>query len=138
MKSRKQSIAIMESMGFKNVDYDKLQFLQANISRAKARIEKHKTNTLTKFDVYAVGEKQKWKCAISGQPLEFTRGGTHWQNKWCNPMSCVIDRIDSSKDYTIDNIQLATHKANTWKSDFTNEELAELSSQFLKMHKKKK
>jgi len=138
MMSKKQSIALLESKGFKNIDYDKLQFLQTNISRAKSRVEKYKKNTLTKFEVYAIGEKQKWKCAISGEPLEFTRGGTHWQKKWCNPMSCVIDRIDSEKDYTADNIQLATHKANTWKSDFTNDELADLSRMFLKQYRKKK
>jgi len=138
MMSKKQSIALLESQGFKKIDYDKLQFLQGNISRAKSRGEKSKTNTLTKFEVYAIGEKQKWNCAITGEPLEFTRGGYTWQNKWCNPMSCVIDRIDSSKDYTADNVQLATHRANTWKSDFTNEELADLSRMFLKQYRKKK
>ena len=41
-------------------------------------------------------------------------------------------RVDSSKHYSKDNIQLLTHKANTWKSNFTNEELKFLSESFLK------
>ena len=81
--------------------------------------------------MYNIGEKQDWKCAITGDTLEFVRGGMHWQNKWCNPQSCTIDRIDPTKGYTVDNIQLLTHKANTWKSSFTHEELKDLSERFL-------
>jgi len=44
----------------------------------------------------------------------------------------VIDRVDSTKGYVKDNIQLLTHKANTWKSSFTNDELKFLSESYLK------
>lgn len=113
-------------------DKEKLQFLSNNISRAKNRGRKTWLNEITKFDAYEIGEKQNWLCAITGVPLEFTRGGTNWQNKWCNPNSCVIDRIDPSIGYIKSNIQLLTHKANTWKSNFTNEELKLLSESFIK------
>jgi hypothetical protein len=36
------------------------------------------------------------------------------------------------KGYTKDNVQLLTHRANMWKSNFTNEELKELSEGFLR------
>lgn len=113
------------------MDKLKLKFLQQNISRAKNRGQKSWPNEITKFDVYNIGERQNWKCAITGDELEFVRGGTTWQNKWCNPQSCTIDRIDPTKGYTVDNIQLLTHKANTWKSSFTHEELRDLSERFL-------
>jgi len=119
------------------LDKDKLKFLQQNISRAKSRgygwsIE------ITKYDAYEVGESQNWKCAITGVELEFTRGGEYFRNMWCNTNSCVIDRIDSTKGYTRDNIQLLTHKANTWKADFSNQELKILCEQFLSVYDKDK
>lgn len=114
------------------IDKIKLNFLSNNISRAKNRGSKSWPSEITKFDAYEIGERQNWKCAITGVDLEFTRGGTNWQNKWCNPNSCVIDRIDPSIGYTKSNIQLLTHKANAWKSNFTNEELKLLSESFLK------
>ena len=113
------------------MDNIKLKFIQQNISRAKNRGTKSWPSEITKFDVYNIGQKQNWKCAITGDELEFVRGGGKWQNKWCNPQSCTIDRIDPTKGYTVDNIQLLTHKANTWKSSFSNEELKVLSMQFL-------
>ena len=116
----------------KRYDIDKLKFIQQNISRARGRGKKAWNIEIDKFDVYEVGEQQEWLCAITKTPLEFSRGGTTWQNNWCNPNSCVIDRVDSSKHYSKDNIQLLTHKANTWKSNFTNEELKFLSESFLK------
>ena len=116
----------------KRYDIAKLKFIQQNISRARGRGKKAWNIEIDKFDVYEVGEQQDWLCAITKTPLEFTRGGTTWQNNWCNPNSCVIDRIDSTKHYSKDNIQLLTHKANTWKSNFTNDELKFLSESFLK------
>ena len=116
----------------KRYDIAKLKFIQQNISRARGRGKKAWNIEIDKFDVYEVGEQQDWLCAITKTPLEFTRGGTTWQNNWCNPNSCVIDRIDSTKHYSKDNIKLLTHKANTWKSNFTNDELKFLSESFLK------
>jgi hypothetical protein len=54
-----------------------------------------------------------------------------WQNKWCNPNSCTIDRIDPTQGYHKGNVQLLTHRANTWKSNFTHQELQEFSVQFI-------
>ena len=114
-----------------DLDKNKLIFLQQNISRAKNRGKKTWVHEVSKFDVYEVGEAQNWLCAITGEPLEFVRGGSNWQNKWCNPQSCTIDRIDPTKGYVKGNIQLLTHRANTWKSNFTHEELEDISRKFL-------
>ena len=83
------------------MDNIKLKFSQQNISRAKNRGTKSWPSEITKFDVYNIGQKQNWKCAITGDELEFVRGGGKWQNKWCNPQSCTIDRIDPTKGYTV-------------------------------------
>ena len=135
--SELNALRVVENKYYNTMDQNKLKFLQQNISRAKSRGNKSWPMEITKYMAYEVGESQNWKCAITGVELEFTRGGTYFRNMWCNPNSCVIDRIDSSKGYTKDNIQLLTHKANMWKSDFSNEELKQLCEQFLSTHTKK-
>jgi hypothetical protein len=108
-----------------------LTFLQQNITRARNR-QSAWNNEITKEMAYRQGERQNWQCAITGERLEFSRGGTWWQNKWCNPQSCVIDRIDPNRGYYADNIQLVTHMANTWKSNFTPWELKLLCESYRK------
>jgi hypothetical protein len=106
--------------------YDqKLKILGENISRAKSRKD-DKVVEIDKYYAYLIGEKQGWKCALTGVPLEFERGGQFFHGKWCNPNICVIDRIDSDRGYVKGNIQLLTHKMNTFKSSFTDEEVYDI------------
>ena len=104
----------------------KLKFLNQNISRAANRGEKTQQIDVSLDYLYALGEKQKWKCALTGLPLEFTRGGTNWGGFWCNPMSCTIDRIDSDKGYIEGNLQLVIWKVNSLKKDIDNQEFIDL------------
>lgn len=117
------------------MDKQKLQFLRQNIQRSQKARARPWPCTITAEDAYRQGEQQGWLCAITGTALEFTRGGGHWQNKWCNPNSCTIDRVDPTQGYHKDNIQLLTHRANTWKSNFTHAELEVFALQFLARHK---
>lgn len=114
-----------EYFQFENVK-NKLKFLNQNISRAANRGDKSQKVAVSLDYLYSIGEKQKWKCALTGLPLEFTRGGTNWGGFWCNPMSCTIDRIDSKKGYVEGNIQLVIWKINSLKKDTDNQEFIEL------------
>lgn len=96
----------------KKLNDHRLDFLWQNINRAKNRKD-GKEITLTPDEAFAIGERQGWKCAISGVKLEFTRGGTYWGGKWCNPLSCSIDRKDNSKGYIKSNCQLVTWAQNS-------------------------
>ena len=75
--------------------------------------------------------KQKGLCALSGVPLTHIRG-----NGQC-PTNISIDRIDSSKGYEIDNIQLVSYMVNIMKNKFTKEELVWWCKQIIKHHKRK-
>lgn len=62
-------------------------------------------------------------CPVLGIPLKFNRGQLQDD-------SYSIDRIDSSKGYTIDNIEVISWRANRLKNNATTEELEKLSKHF--------
>jgi hypothetical protein len=102
-----------------------LTFLAANLRRAANRGSSSQKIEVDLDYVYDVGASQDFQCALTGYDLEFTRGGEYWMGKWCNPYSCTIDRIDSSKGYVEGNIQLVTWKANCLKQHLDNSEFIE-------------
>ena len=98
-----------------------LSYLAKNLSKAKQRNQYGKFNIDLDY-VFDIGEDQNWECALTGDSLEFKRGGQNWLGKWCNPKSCTVDRIDSSKGYVKGNIQLVTWEANCLKQHLDNTE----------------
>ena len=113
----------------------RLKFLRQNLERAARRVSKGQVIDVPLDYLYKIGEKQDWHCALTGKPLEFERGGTYWGGKWCNPMSCTIDRIDSTKGYIKGNIQLVTWKVNCIKQHFDNADFVNLCKQVAKHNK---
>jgi len=71
--------------------------------------------------------KQKGKCALTGYELTAIRGKENF------PTNVSIDRIDNSKGYTIDNIQLVCRKANTMKGEETQSELLDWCTAILQL-----
>lgn len=63
-------------------------------------------------------EKQGKKCALTGLPLQF--GNTTSRN------TASLDRIDSSKGYTLDNIQWVHKEINWMKNTYSIERFIEL------------
>jgi len=118
----------------------KLRVICENIRRANGRNNGNPKwpNLVSPFYIYELGEKQDWKCNYSGEPLEFERATEEFQNKRANPNVLVIDRINPRKTYSETNIQLLTHKVNTWKSDCTEKTLRKRSTEFLKSYYKAK
>ena len=68
-------------------------------------------------------------CPVFGYVLE--RG-----NGTANPNSPSVDRIDATKGYTKDNIQILSNKANAMKQDATPEELLKFAEWVFKTYKK--
>jgi len=117
---------------------ERLKFLRQNLARAANR-PKPQTITVTIDYVYVVGEKQNWCDPFTGEALEFQRGGD-WGSKNAfgtgasNPLSCSIDRIDSSKGYVKGNIQLVTAKTNVAKGNMNNAEFIEYCKKVAQNH----
>lgn len=67
--------------------------------------------TITIKDIWITFLKQNKKCALTNWDLTFDRRKTL--------TTASVDRIDSSKGYTLDNIQIVHKKANKLKMDFS-------------------
>lgn len=74
--------------------------------RAKSRNLKFDLDIDSIFEIY---QEQKGNCALSGLPMKHEVGETN--------MSLSVDRVDSTKGYTKDNIQLVCGRTNAMKSD---------------------
>lgn len=72
--------------------------------------------TITKEQVWELYLKQDRKCALSGIAIVFGI------SEALRATTASIDRIDSNKGYTIDNIQLLHKKVNIMKNVFTEDE----------------
>lgn len=68
--------------------------------------------------------KQEKRCALTGDILTFATFTQCHKNKKSHTAS--LDRIDSSKDYTISNIQWVHKHVNMIKSTLTNEQFIQL------------
>jgi len=101
-------------------------FLKVELAVAKNRNEKHNVKHpthLREFDItipFLVDllERQDGRCALSGLPmLTTTHIDERPDDKRSNPNKLSIDRIDSVRGYTEDNVQLVRWRANCMKSD---------------------
>jgi len=113
-----------------NIDYeiDKLGYKKISVLLSSAKSSSKKRNqrgrtqectefNLTKNDILELIKRQNNKCSLTGRQLV-------WRSKCANMAS--IDRIDSEKGYTIDNIHLVVFTANQARSNLTIEEFGYL------------
>ena len=92
----------------------------------KARVERESVRKWElAFDTFEFPEY----CKYLGIKLDYSYG----KGGICDN-SPSFDRIDSSKDYTPDNVQVISHKANTMKSSANNDELVMFAKNVLLMH----
>ena len=97
------------------------------INKAKSR-ENAKRNVLTPIGIYKLWEKQGGRCALSSfllSPVEgtFPAKCKRPRGQNFNEYGFAIDRIDSTKDYTYDNVQLVTNTANQMKGSYDQQHI---------------
>lgn len=88
--------------------------------------EKSLSFDITPEFIWNLLEKQNFKCALSGIKIFFH----HSHSK----QTASIDRIDSSKGYIKDNVQLVHRTLNKIKNVFSNEELISWSKFIYQTH----
>lgn len=69
---------------------------------------------ITPEEAWSLFERQEKCCALSGIPLVF--------HKRINEQTASLDRIDSEKDYTLENVQWIHKKLNLMKNHFPQDE----------------
>jgi hypothetical protein len=72
---------------------------------------------ITIDDVADLLEEQMYQCALTGEPIALDK---------CSGSSGSLDRIDNSKGYTVDNIQITTKDINMLRGSFSVERFIEL------------
>lgn len=70
--------------------------------------------TITPKDLHDIFIKQNKKCALTGIPITLPQSRKDSESATC---TASVDRIDSSKGYTIDNVQFVHKHINIMKRD---------------------
>lgn len=111
-----------------NIPADISSVLRRRITAALARTTNFNNSrriegdsNLTMSFLLALYDKQEGKCAITGRKLSMGRVAS----KGYEPDLLSVDRIDSTKGYTRDNVQFVTWQANVAKNRHTQKELLE-------------
>lgn len=86
----------------------------ANGSKANNRTRKPKELTLTITEAWELFLKQNKKCALTNLDLNFPK--KHRDKNY----NASLDRIDSTKGYTLDNVQWVHKDVNIMKNKFDN------------------
>jgi len=98
----------------------------------KHLISKERKKFFNAKDLENLYYKQKGLCALSGVPMTTFSNRTK-ESKWrAFHTNISVDRIDSTKGYELDNIQLVCYIANTMKNTLTDAELIWWCEQILK------
>lgn len=94
-------------------------------SRRRSK-EKNQYNDLDTEYLLYLWNKQKGECALTGIQMTYK----FYEGRVNTNLS--IDRIDSSKGYTRDNVQLVIMAANQMKNDLTLDELIDMCKKVIK------
>lgn len=103
-----------------------------NRLRHRAKKRKMKWNLDLKF-LTCLFEKQKGKCVLSG--LELIMAGSVSRHRK-GETTASIDRIDSSKGYTKNNVQWVHKRINNMKNDLPDSEFIRLCRQVVNKQKR--
>jgi len=74
---------------------------------------------------------ERGRCEATGIKFDTTKA------PFMNPFYPTIDRVDSSKGYTIDNCQLVCHMYNIAKSEFPEEVFTQWAKAYVETYEKR-
>lgn len=113
----------IKSCGCVNISYNFKGFKDVSGNYfGRLKIEAKRRNiefSISLEDIWNLYEEQKRKCKLSNVPILFVR----YLQKNRQKQTASVDRIDSTKGYTIDNIQIVHKRINFIKSSMKEDEL---------------
>ncbi len=112
----------------KNTDVRGRMMALLNNARARASREGWEFN-LTCDYLVALWEEQRGLCAITGEPMSISKTENRIRSNLVS-----LDRIDSDKFYTQDNVWLTTSKVNYAKGPLSNSEFIEMCRKVIQHH----
>lgn len=119
-KRLQEDLSYREKVNKQKRDNSRKNYISLMLSRAKQRALKYNYEfTLVKEDIIIPK-----LCPLLQVPFKLGKKGNYQYTP-------TIDRIDSTKGYTKDNIQILTMKANTMKSNASKKELITFSKNIL-------
>lgn len=110
-------------------DYLALKYKLSTALKGSKRRSKEKNlyNDLDIEFLLYLWSKQNGKCALTDVPMTYK----FYEGRVNTNLS--IDRIDSAKGYTRDNVQLVTMAANQMKNDLTIDELVDMCKRIIEV-----
>ena len=91
-------------------------------------VRRHISVSITMEDLEKQFLKQSGRCALSGEILTF--GSHDHRTTW----NASLDRIDSSRGYTKDNVQWVTKSINDMKGSLNEQDFINICKQVTKTH----
>jgi len=82
--------------------------------------------SVTKEQILELLEKQDYKCALSNLPLIMSKSYSKDRTNQISSTTASLDRIDSSKGYTLDNVQWIHKDINKMKNNFNQDYFIEI------------
>ncbi len=112
-------------------------YIKCLIGKVDGNADSRKLSThLTADDIHKLYNSQEGICAISGRQMtHISKKRGNIKTHIINPDNISVDRIDSSKHYALDNIQLVCASINVMKSNNSDRDLIIACSAILS-HKK--
>jgi hypothetical protein len=90
-------------------------------SRHNALLRRPTDNPVTLEELLKMFHDQHGMCALSGITMT-------WQRGRIRPTSLSIDRIDSDRGYSADNVRLVCHAINTFRGQMSDDFMFEMAS----------
>ena len=99
-----------------------------NTTKRRAKRKNWEFN-LTKEWLYKQLEKQNYSCLITQLPFDFSKG-----KKYINPYMPSLDRINTDKGYTIDNVRIICTILNLALNEFGEENFKKICKAYLNIN----
>lgn len=117
-EANKENLKALRKKHRESAQHDPQRFINYLFELAKQGAKSRKINfALTKEDIENLILESQGKCALSGLPLS---------TMYNDPMKASIDRIDSGKGYTRDNVHLVGAMVNIAKNKYSLELFVEM------------